>query len=126
MRARAREILAGLNIDIDVTAPLSSYSIAVQQMIAIARALSAQAKILILDEPTSSLAAETRVWQTIQRMWSMAGGPEETINLEARRSSWAPLIRFLRGTPGRARADRVPHRARPRAARWCSDCRPRR
>jgi simple sugar transport system ATP-binding protein len=56
MRRRATAILADLNIHIDVTRLLSSYSIAVQQMTAIARALSMQARILILDEPTSSLA----------------------------------------------------------------------
>lgn len=56
MRKRATAILADLNIHIDVTRLLSSYSIAVQQMTAIARALSMQARILILDEPTSSLA----------------------------------------------------------------------
>ena len=55
MRAKARELLARLNLDIDVGRLLSSYSVAVQQMVAIARALSVEAKVLILDEPTSSL-----------------------------------------------------------------------
>lgn len=44
-----------LHLDIDVTKPLHSYSVAVQQLVAIARALNISAKILILDEPTSSL-----------------------------------------------------------------------
>jgi simple sugar transport system ATP-binding protein len=45
-----------LGVDIDVTKPLGSYTVAIQQMVAIARALyMASAKILILDEPTSSL-----------------------------------------------------------------------
>jgi len=52
---RADEALKKLNISIDVTKPLSSYSVAIQQMAAIARALDISAKILILDEPTSSL-----------------------------------------------------------------------
>jgi simple sugar transport system ATP-binding protein len=55
MNRRAEEALARLNVSIDVTQELSSYSIAIQQMVAIARALDVQAKILILDEPTSSL-----------------------------------------------------------------------
>ena len=55
MRTRSRELLARLNLDIDVSRLLSSYSVAVQQMVAIARALSVDAKVLILDEPTSSL-----------------------------------------------------------------------
>jgi monosaccharide-transporting ATPase len=52
---RAQKALQKLDIHIDVTQPLSSYSVAIQQMIAIARALDISAKILILDEPTSSL-----------------------------------------------------------------------
>ncbi|WP_261302069.1 sugar ABC transporter ATP-binding protein [Paenibacillus andongensis] len=44
-----------MNLEIDVTQPLHMYSVAVQQLIAIARALSISAKVLILDEPTSSL-----------------------------------------------------------------------
>ena len=56
MNAQAREILRGLDIEIDVTQPLGSFSIAIQQMAAIARALViSPAKVLVLDEPTSSL-----------------------------------------------------------------------
>ncbi len=58
MRARARELLARLELDLDVSAPLSSYSLAIQQMVAIARALDVDAQVLILDEPTSSLDAD--------------------------------------------------------------------
>ncbi len=58
MNVRAREILLDLGVDIDVTQPLGSYSTAIQQITAIARALEvASAKVLILDEPTSSLDA---------------------------------------------------------------------
>jgi simple sugar transport system ATP-binding protein len=57
MRQRAAELLHRLEIDIDVAAPLSQYSIAVQQMVAIARAIDVEAKVLVLDEPTSSLDA---------------------------------------------------------------------
>ncbi|MEJ8847485.1 sugar ABC transporter ATP-binding protein [Variovorax rhizosphaerae] len=52
---QAEELLARIGLDIDVTRLLSSYSVAVQQMVAIARALGVQSKVLILDEPTSSL-----------------------------------------------------------------------
>ncbi|WP_416151618.1 sugar ABC transporter ATP-binding protein [Salipaludibacillus sp. HK11] len=55
MNTRARELLAKLRLDIDVTKELSSYSVAIQQMIAIARSLNVSSKVLILDEPTSSL-----------------------------------------------------------------------
>ncbi len=58
MNALASETLQRLlGIDIDVVKPLGSYTVAIQQMVAIARALNIQSvKILILDEPTSSLA----------------------------------------------------------------------
>ena len=52
---RARAALARLDLSLDLKRQLSSYSIAVQQMVAIARALDISAKLLILDEPTSSL-----------------------------------------------------------------------
>ncbi len=55
LRRRARALLARLELDIDVTAALGTCSLAVQQMVAIARAIDIQARVLILDEPTSSL-----------------------------------------------------------------------
>src|SRR5215475_7840828 len=55
MAERARAALARVDLDIDVGQPLSSCSIAVQQLTAIARALDVSARLLILDEPTSSL-----------------------------------------------------------------------
>nr|WP_202524386.1 sugar ABC transporter ATP-binding protein [Kitasatospora sp. SID7827] len=55
MRRRAAELVRELDLDIDVSAPLNSYSIAVQQLVAIVRAVDVSAKVLILDEPTSSL-----------------------------------------------------------------------
>ncbi|MEO3925560.1 sugar ABC transporter ATP-binding protein [Micromonosporaceae bacterium B7E4] len=58
LRRRSRRLLDGLGLDVDVTAPLGSLSLAVQQMVAIARAIDISAKVLILDEPTSSLDAD--------------------------------------------------------------------
>jgi len=55
MRRDAAELLARLQVNIDVRRPLASYPLAIQQMVAIARALNISAKVLILDEPTSSL-----------------------------------------------------------------------
>ncbi len=52
---KARKLLKTFNIDIDVTRNLSAYSIAIQQIVAIVRGVDLSAKILILDEPTSSL-----------------------------------------------------------------------
>ena len=52
---RAEELLARFHLSLDVTRPLSYYSTAIQQMVSIVRAVDVEAKILILDEPTSSL-----------------------------------------------------------------------
>ncbi|WP_084074925.1 sugar ABC transporter ATP-binding protein [Demequina sp. NBRC 110052] len=56
MVARAREVLGGLGLtDVDPRALLGSHSVAVQQLVAIARAVTADVRVLVLDEPTSSL-----------------------------------------------------------------------
>ena len=55
MNAKADELLKKLDIPASATMQLSSCSIAVQQMVAIARAIDMDCKVLILDEPTSSL-----------------------------------------------------------------------
>jgi len=55
LHARARRALQRLEIDLDLHRSVSSCSLALQQMVAIARALDVNAKLLILDEPTSSL-----------------------------------------------------------------------
>jgi monosaccharide-transporting ATPase len=56
MNDLARNAINKLSIDVDVTQPLGNYSVAIQQMVAITRALEIlSAKVLILDEPTSSL-----------------------------------------------------------------------
>lgn len=55
MNADAEKILQSLDIPAKATQQLESCSIAVQQMVAIARAVDMNCKVLILDEPTSSL-----------------------------------------------------------------------
>ncbi|HEY0956810.1 MAG TPA: sugar ABC transporter ATP-binding protein [Roseateles sp.] len=56
----AEGALARLGLRLDVRQPLGELPVALQQMVAIARALHQQARVLILDEPTSSLdEAET-------------------------------------------------------------------
>ncbi|QKJ20439.1 sugar ABC transporter ATP-binding protein [Microbacterium hominis] len=55
MRERAAAVLAELGLTIDPASTLSHHSLAVQQLVAIARAISIDVKVLVLDEPTSSL-----------------------------------------------------------------------
>ncbi len=58
LNRRAHELVQRIGLNIDVTRLLSSYPVAVQQLVAIARAISIESKVLILDEPTSSLDDE--------------------------------------------------------------------
>ena len=55
MRARAKELIEPLSKEIDVTKPMGTLSVAAQQLVEIAKALSRDARILIMDEPTASL-----------------------------------------------------------------------
>ncbi len=55
MERQARELLRGFGVDVDVTQPLRSLGVGIQQMVAIARAVSLRARVVIMDEPSSSL-----------------------------------------------------------------------
>jgi monosaccharide-transporting ATPase len=55
MHVEADALLERLHLSLDVTKALNTYNIATQQMVAIARAISFKSKLVIMDEPTSSL-----------------------------------------------------------------------
>jgi monosaccharide-transporting ATPase len=55
MHAEAEALLDRFGVHLDVRRPVMAYSTAVQQMVAIARAIGFKAKLVIMDEPTSSL-----------------------------------------------------------------------
>ncbi|WP_431038863.1 sugar ABC transporter ATP-binding protein [Streptomyces sp. P6-2-1] len=55
MHREAAQALAGLGVRVDVRRPLGELSVGTQQMVALARAVSVNAKVVIMDEPTSSL-----------------------------------------------------------------------
>jgi monosaccharide-transporting ATPase len=60
--------MAGYGFEMDVTLPLGHYSVAMQQIVAIARAISLSARILVLNEPTASLDASE-----VQMLFSLMG-----------------------------------------------------
>jgi galactofuranose transport system ATP-binding protein len=68
MHRRAREILAGYGIDVDVRRSLRTLGLGIQQMVAIARAISADHRVVIMDEPTSSLEP-----REVDRLLSVVG-----------------------------------------------------
>lgn len=74
MRKTALEVLVRLGADLDVDARLSTFAIAQRQIVAIARALVGRAKVIFMDEPTSSLTqSETNRLLEIVRTLSAQG-----------------------------------------------------
>ena len=76
MARRAEAALARVDLKLDVHQPLASHSIAIQQLTALARALDVEAKLLILDEPTSSLDAKEveELFQVLRKLRAQGMG----------------------------------------------------
>ncbi|MEV5890427.1 sugar ABC transporter ATP-binding protein [Nonomuraea fuscirosea] len=55
MYGEAERVLSGYGVDTDVRRPLRTLGVGAQQMVALARAVSVDARVVIMDEPTSSL-----------------------------------------------------------------------
>lgn len=70
MKRIARSTLSELGLDLEVDKPLGHYPVAVRQLVAIARAVRAEAQVLVLDEPTASLdAAEVaKLFELVRRL----------------------------------------------------------
>ena len=71
-RRAAKEALARLHLALDLDAPVGSFTFAERQSVAIARALSRRARVLILDEPTAALEHREveRLFEVIRRLKS--------------------------------------------------------
>ena len=70
MRERARQALRELEVDVDVNRPVGDLSVAEQQLVEIAKALSADPTLLILDEPTTALSLDeaARLRKLVKRL----------------------------------------------------------
>ena len=74
MRRCATALLAEFDLHIDVAEPLGNYSVAVQHIVAIARAVDLSARVLILDEPTASLDRhEVEILFAVMRKLALRG-----------------------------------------------------
>lgn len=67
---RASELFATLGVRIDPTAPVSSLTVSEQQLVEIAKALSVDGRIIVMDEPTAALSADevTRLLDVVRRL----------------------------------------------------------
>ena len=70
LHAKTTQLLQDLGLNIDPTVPISTLTVAEQQLVEIARALSRQAQIIIMDEPTSALSQTEieNLFQVIKRL----------------------------------------------------------
>ncbi len=70
MEASARELLAAVGVDLDVRQPMRALSTAQEQLVQIAAAVGTGARVLLLDEPTSSLsdAESERLFALMERL----------------------------------------------------------
>jgi len=76
MNRRAARAMRQLGIELDVTRPLGSYPVAIRQMVSIARATDLSCKLLVMDEPTSSLdeGEVAELFGVIRRLKSQGTG----------------------------------------------------
>ncbi len=72
MRDEARKLLERIKVHVDPHAPVSRLGVAQRQMVEIAKALSLDARILIMDEPTASLSG-----QEVERLFEIVRGLKE-------------------------------------------------
>ncbi|HEY8282962.1 MAG TPA: sugar ABC transporter ATP-binding protein [Chloroflexota bacterium] len=74
MRRDAATHLSALGVSVDLSVPVMRLSVALQQMVALARAVSLHASLVVMDEPTSSLdTAEVRVLFEVIRLLQASG-----------------------------------------------------
>ena len=72
MRDEAQELLERIKVRVDPDAPVSTLGVAQRQMVEITKALSLDARILIMDEPTASLSG-----QEVERLFEIVRGLKE-------------------------------------------------
>lgn len=76
LNSRASRAMRRLGIEIDVTEPLGSYPVAIRQMVSIARAIDLNCRVLVMDEPTSSLdeSEVEQLFEVVRRLSAAGAG----------------------------------------------------
>ena len=114
IRRRAKALFEQLGIAIDPGRSIGTFSIAQQQMVEIAKALSVEAQVLVLDEPTAVLD-EHRVKTLFDaRRPSASIGRCCSVSLRALSRPGRSSVRFRRPRPAPRTPRRPPMRTRPR------------
>ena len=68
IRANCRELFSMLGVDIDPDARVADIGVAAQQLVEIARALSQDGRVIVMDEPTAALNSTE-----VTRLWTSSG-----------------------------------------------------
>ena len=106
MYDEAGEILRSLDIDLDPRAPASTLTVGAQQAVEIAKAISLDARVLIMDEPTASLSAHEaqRLFSQVDRLRTAASRCCSSAT-GSTRSSGSPIASPCSATAGGSRPD---------------------
>ena len=72
LRREAREVLRALDVDLDPSAPASTLTVGEQQAVEIAKAMTQDVRVLIMDEPTAALSAHEvkRLFRQVEQLRS--------------------------------------------------------
>ena len=104
MYDEADAILRSLDIDVDARAPANTLAVAAQQAVEIAKAISLDARVLIMDEPTASLSAHEvdRLFDQVGELRA-AGSPCSSSAIDSTRCSGSPTASPCSATAGTSR-----------------------
>ena len=112
MRARAAELLRRVGLDVSPNTPVAELGIARLQMVEIAKALSLDARVLIMDEPTAVLTSEE-----VETLFGIVRELRDTASASSSSpTTWTRSARSATGSPSCATAG-PSRRCRPRRTR---------